>query len=148
MSDFTKITFLLGSGISNPSEMPDVKKITDALLEENRLKKHDESERSIPLYHPASSDFYPIKEEATRSFVILLKSFCDQHLVLRGMDTANYEDVYYLGKQIHDYVNGEYDNPALLPYFSELKLQISMLESSLNTKYNRNKTTRPCGHNR
>ena len=135
MLDWNDVTFLLGSGVSDPSGMPNVSQITEAIYEKNRLRAKDESKVGIDLYSPLSGMNYPILEEATKSFLVLMGTYCDQHLMLRGFGRANYEDLYYLGKQIVDFVDGEYDNPALLPFFHEIQTKLSFMEANLNQKH-------------
>jgi len=131
--DIDKCLFLLGSGISMPSGMPGIKKITNAVFAEgNPLFEEDQRRHSIPLDHPVSGIRYDDVERATRSMLLLLRSFCDQHHAMRGGAGANYEDIYYLAKQVFDYESREYDNSALFPFFTEFEQKLKTLENELN----------------
>lgn len=137
MINFDRVTFLLGSGISIPSGMPSVEDITDALHEKDHLRERDQRGLPIPIDHPGSPINSYFLREATDGILTLLKAHCDQHFVVRGLGRSNYEDIYYLGKQVLDFVEKEYDNPGLMSYFTELKEKLTMLEGSLNAKYSR-----------
>ena len=133
--DFNRTTFLLGSGISEPSKLPNVNKITKAVFKKGRLRESDQARSEVPLDHVLHPTPYELWECATVSFLTILKSHCDQHLAIKGLPSSNYEDMYYLGKQIVDFKNGNYDNPALLSFLTELDEKSKKLENNLNDEF-------------
>lgn len=61
----------------------------------------------------------------------------EQHMALQLKDASNYEDIYYLARQLLDALLGEYDNPALLPLLLELQAKVPMMVANLNSSYGR-----------
>lgn len=129
-----KITFLLGSGISIPSGYPATADITRRILGENWLYIRDQARSEVPI---ASSHggVYALKTEAIWGLIRVLRGYVDQHLALHGKPEANYEDIYYLTRQVLDGLRGEYDNPGLLPLMFELRAKISLMVDNLNAAY-------------
>lgn len=131
MIDFNKVTFLLGSGISIPSGMPSVEAITQAVL--------------TPFEYRLDGALFP--DATVSSFLHLIKSLCDQHLAIKGLSPANYEDIYYLCKQLVDFERGEYDNPALLPFLADVKAKSVELQKKVAHNLNTGLASRDLGKN-
>ncbi len=128
-------TFLLGSGISIPSGYPSTAEITRELLAKNWLFERDEARSPVPVLSQSFGGVYPLRVEAIMGLLRILKSHVDQHLALHGKDAANYEDIYYLARQLLDGLRGEYDNPGLLPLMFELRTKASLMVENLNSIY-------------
>ena len=57
---------------------------------------------------------------------------------------ANYEDLFYLAEQLSDEVLGQMENPAVYPFFTKLKADMSPLVEAANAENEvPNKTSYP-----
>src|SRR2546426_4693275 len=102
-----KMLLFLGSGVSLESGMPDVRKITTAILDG-------------PWHSASDSNFYPgfappnyfpeswVKRH--QDFLRLLKKHADEYFQMRRPQDVTYEDLFYLAQQVEDEVRGEIDN--------------------------------------
>lgn len=133
MNTISGVTFLLGSGVSIPSDYPSTAKITAELFSKNWLHDRDQSGYGIPLESPLMSQDYWPKVHATLRLLRLLRNHVDQHLALYGESEANYEDIYYLGQQLLDSLRGEYDNPGLLPWLLDLRAKLATVNSDIDS---------------
>jgi len=114
-----KIALFLGSGVSYSSGLPSTKRITDALL-------HDE-------WHSSSdSRFYPGPEPdpglrarnwapCLQRFLRLIYRQANRYYQRRMRPKANYEDLYYLARQIEEEENKGTDNPAIAPFLRKVR---------------------------
>ena len=64
----------------------------------------------------------------TRRFMNRLKSEVDRYYN-PDRHTTNYEDIHFLASQVHDALNGEYENPAVLALFEKLDCEPELLET-------------------
>ncbi len=108
---------LLGSGISLPSGLPPVETITEQILNGD-WHGHTDSNFYKGLLQPGQRDW---KVERQKKFLKCLKEHADQYQQHRRWNGANYEDLYYLVRQIEDEFLGEIDNPAIRPFVEALK---------------------------
>lgn len=131
--DLAKTTLLLGSGVSRPSNYPLTAEITNALLSKNWLFDRDQGRAPYPLH--TLDNNYALRIEAVWGIIRLLRDHVDQHLVLHARGEANYEDIYYLARQVLDGLRGEYDNPGLLPFLIELRTKVPLMVENLNAAY-------------
>lgn len=132
MSKLSSATVLLGSGTSIPSAYPSTATITAQLFSKNWLHQRDQRGYGIPLESPMIGREYWSKVGATLRLLRLLRNHVDQHLALYGENEASYEDIYYLGQQLLDSLQGEYDNPGLLPWLLDLRAKLATLDSDVD----------------
>lgn len=111
-----KVTFLLGSGISIPAELPSVGKLTNAILSGNGRQ-----------YRPLHED--EDHEQARRIHVFLdwLKAQAARRYAEIPGRRVNYEDLAYLAGQISDDIAHEYENPALQPFVRNALIDLGAL---------------------
>lgn len=120
------LMLFLGSGVSYPSGLPSVGKITNALLES-------------PWRFHTSQKYCPGHEHSAafrdRNWAIRLQPFLKcvkkhaEHCYRKIGTTqkANYEDIYYIVDQIADNESGEIINPAIESFIKEIKIEIKDL---------------------
>jgi hypothetical protein len=112
------ILFFLGSGVSYKTGLPDTKTITERLLNED-WHYHTDSNFYSGL-HPHENwrdeDITPL----TQKFLKYIKKFADSYLKERGIEKVNYEDIFYIVKQLHDELSFETDNPAIKFFIEHL----------------------------
>ncbi|MHA1337279.1 MAG: SIR2 family protein [Promethearchaeota archaeon] len=116
------VILFLGSGISFSTGLPNVIQITESLLND---KWFDHSDLTfVKGEHP--SEYFRSQNLVPRlqSFLKIIKEYIDNFLKKRYNVTSNYEDLFYICKQIHDHETGEIDNPALIPFIEYLYNQI------------------------
>lgn len=112
----------LGSGISFPSELPNVNQITVSLLNDEWFNHSDLT--FVRGEHP--SEYFRKQNFVPRLqlFLKILKEFSDSFYQKRNQNSASYEDLFYLCKQIDDHESGEVDNPGLIPFIDFLNSKI------------------------
>lgn len=135
--DPTSVTFLLGSGVSIPSSYPSTAEITSDLLKKNWLGTRDTARYPESPHWMSTSD-YSVRIAGVWGLIRLLRSHIEQHLALQAKGEANYEDIYYLGRQLLDSFRGEYDNPGLLPFLFDLRAKVEQMLGQLNANYEPN----------
>lgn len=118
----TSVLLFLGSGVSRPSGMDGVRELTNAVLSE-------------PLVFIGSDDFVPASAgltpmpgyervaAAAQGFLRVLKAYADRYYAVRNGQESNYEDIFYLARQISDDRLGEIDNPAVDGFIREVREQ-------------------------
>ena len=126
----TKIAFLLGSGVSIPAGMPTTDEITERVLSGGGIFSSGET------FTKHKSTY--IKEENVSQIVKLLhklKTEIEEYYKKHKfkLDT-NYEDLYYMTRQIYDSQAGEYDNPAVQPLVDKILPDIKSLLEKTNTR--------------
>jgi len=120
-----KLIIFLGSGVSFASELPDVKMITEKLL-------------NAPWFNHTDQNFYPGKHPSPyfekdnlvpriQDFLKILKAFADEYLINRRDTESTYEDLYFLCQQISDNEKFEIDNPAIKPFIDDLNMKTEHL---------------------
>lgn len=120
-----KILLFLGSGVSIPSGLPDTEKITDAVLNE------EWHSTSSLIFLPGPEPNPIFREEnwvlRIQPFLRILKSHADKYLISRKRPGANYEDLYYMARQINDEELGEIYNPIIGDFASKIRTEIRHL---------------------
>jgi hypothetical protein len=117
------IILFLGSGVSYETGLPDTKTITEELLNGDWFMHSDSN-----FYRGKSHNAYDAKFDITPKLQSLLKyiaEYSTDYLKNRRKNDVNYEDIFYLVKQIHNEAMHESDNPA-----------IKLFIEHLNNKYN------------
>src|SRR3990170_7564928 len=130
ISSPTKIVFLFGSGVSVPAGMPKFHEITERVLSGEGIFSSGET------FTKHKSTF--IKEENVPQivkFLHKLKTKIEEYYKKHKfkLDT-NYEDLYYMTRQIYDSQVGEYDNPAVQPLVDKILPDIKSLLERTNTR--------------
>ena len=115
-----KVLLFLGSGISYESGVPCVSKLTKQVLLGDWHKHTD------MVFYPNNKDEFVSR---LQSFLKILKKDADNYLIERGSrkDKTNYEDLFYLCRQIHDHERAEIINPAVCPYVERMLKETSHL---------------------
>lgn len=117
---------LLGSGVSIPSGLPDVKKITENILSDEYHMHTDST-----FYKGKGQSFSGGFEKAVRiqNFLKALKKEIGAN---NNLKRPNYEDLFYVCNQIHEHFLGELENPLIVPFLSEFKRKYSNLFETIN----------------
>ena len=117
-----KLMLFLGSGISFPSGLPSVDKITNSMLDDDWFDHSD-----LTFVRGEHTAEYFRKQNLVprlQSFLRILKEYSDSFYLKRKQNSANYEDLFYLCKQINDHESGEVVNPGLIPFIDLINTKI------------------------
>jgi hypothetical protein len=117
----SRIAFLFGSGISISAGMPPVDIITEKIL--TGIGVTHGTDEAYHLDESLNSSSWAPDEYVLRAlkFLSILKAEIDLYYQRhQDLNTANYEDLYYVASQIHDSELGEYDNPAVQPFIDKV----------------------------
>lgn len=146
-----KITFLLGSGISIPAGLPDVRQITRAVI----AGEHYSGEKlvidqngCVLIEQDFASRFcepyqsYEVQDGQKRlRRILILLAWLNTQAYLRYAELqereVNYEDLAYLACQISDDIFGEYENPALVPFIQKALIELHGLRLNGSHVWNR-----------
>ncbi|MDB6019239.1 MAG: hypothetical protein JWR19_3728 [Pedosphaera sp.] len=122
-----KLMLFLGSGVSKPSGLPCVGEITDALLNDPWVR------HTNGVFYPANGVTAGLKEitPTLQRFLKLLKSYADGYSALRNGQESNYEDLFYLARQLADDSRGTIYNPAILGFVNEVRARTEALVDQL-----------------
>lgn len=112
------VCFLLGSGISQPANLPSVEKITEEVLSTTKFFRSPEriyrrvslSDHSPELVHMQMPEM-----ERIGQLLRWLKGHAETRYAAVTPRQVNYEDLAYLAAQIRDDALDEYENPAIGP---------------------------------
>lgn len=115
-----KVLLFLGSGVSYNAGIPSVGKLTKQVLSGDWHKHTD------MVFYPNNKDEFVSR---IQSFLEILKTDADSYLLERWSrkDETNYEDLFYLCRQIYDHEMAEILNPAVWPYIEELRKKTMQL---------------------
>lgn len=104
-----KTTILLGAGASIDAGAASTGEITEAVLRECDFVKHTDS-----TFGPPGGTLLPGQRERVKAaleFLHLLNGYIEAYY--DGTSRAvNYEDLYYVARQVADSESWEYDNPV------------------------------------
>jgi NAD-dependent SIR2 family protein deacetylase len=126
-----KLLMLLGSGISLSSGIPDVKNITNSILEGDWWRYTGATGpycKGPSPQQPVCSGYQFVR--SAKRLMKVVKTYADQYLLLKRRSAANYEDIACLIQQIYDEEWGEIDNPAVSDFVCKVKsdYETSILE--------------------
>jgi len=121
---------LLGSGVSIPSGLPTVKKITESVLSDE-YHMHTDSTFYKGKGQSFSGDFE--KTVRIQGFLKTLKKEIDANNNLRE---SNYEDLFYVCNQIYEHSLGEFENPLIVPFLSEFQRKYATLFETITVMGN------------
>ena len=121
MSD--KIAFLLGAGSSQAAGFPSTRKLTEQIV-----SGHGVSRNGDGSYYIDADDKPPTALlRLVQSMVEQLRAEANPCYSSTAGKSANYEDIYYLARQVHDELSGETENPAIRLFVNALKDAMSPL---------------------
>ena len=122
-----KVAFVCGSGISVSAGLPSVTELTNRILSGRDFGCHTDG--NFYMQEPAAG----LEDDVARigRFLKILELRCDDfyrpcenqedfYTERFGKHETNYEDIYYLLKQIQDSEFMEYENPALGPFIESV----------------------------
>lgn len=120
-----KLMLFLGSGVSYESGLPRVEEMTKSVLNDGWHSHTDELFYPGPEPNPAfrSQNWVP----RIQPLLKLLKALTDGCFALKRGGGSNYEDIYYLARQLKDNESGEVENPAVQGFVQEIKGRIQNL---------------------
>ncbi|HTB62908.1 MAG TPA: SIR2 family protein [Opitutales bacterium] len=121
-----KVLILLGSGISLGSGLPNVRELTNDILNGSFIFSSDQK------FYPESFGILPsLGEERvaknTQRFLQLLKTYSDRYYAIRTGQESHYEDIYYLAKQLADDQTDNIQNPAIDGFIRDVREQAEPL---------------------
>jgi hypothetical protein len=120
-----KILLFTGAGTSIPSNLPSTKKIMELLLTGSWRGERDKiTDGWIFQPHDKSPKYPRDPTDNAQSFLKLIKSYADGYYALRTGRESNYEDLYYLARQICEDAVNTLENPAIGIFIDELKLRV------------------------
>ena len=105
-----KTAILLGAGSSLPAGYPSTRCLTNLVLSGKGVKGHDDG-----------------TARRVNCMVRWLHAEAECYFSARNWRPANYEDLFYLAKQVYDEVMGEMENPAVHPFIDKLRASMSPL---------------------
>jgi hypothetical protein len=124
-----KTTLILGSGVSYYSGIPGIGAITDSILTAENIGKHTDLNYYFEGYLGYTKQNYLQHHLTTCQNLIrlIIENIDNFYTHINFVHQTNYEDIYYVLRQINDSYYLEYENPAL----------IKLIEFLLNeTKFN------------
>lgn len=117
------IAYLFGAGISIPAGLPSTQEITETILQGRHERLGNISRHSNmryyfgePMYAHAGIDDH-ITPRVTQ-FCNLIQN--DLRKYYNSRYTVNYEDLFYIVKQLYDEITEEYDNPLSMYYLENI----------------------------
>lgn len=120
-----ELMLFLGSGVSYESGLARVGEITRSLLNDEWYSHTDEL-----FYHgPEPNPVFRSQNWVLRiqPFLKTLKSYADEYSTMKTGTDANYEDLYYLVRQLMDEYQGRVENPAILRFALEIRAKLKDL---------------------
>ena len=123
---------LLGAGSSLAAGYPSTQELTKRVLSGCGIQKGGDG--SYDLY---GDTIRPEKAQAVNCMVQKLYIEAESYYASFPERPANYEDIYYLAKQVWDEESGEMENPTVHPFVKKLKADIlPMLKELLKDETN------------
>ena len=113
-----KAILFLGSGVSYKTGLPDTYTITEQMLNGDWWRHSDSN-----FYRGKNNNEYFARFDITPKLQELLKyikNYSDEYLKDRRDNESNYEDIFYIVKQIHNEASHESDNPAIKLFIEHL----------------------------
>ena len=113
---------LLGAGSSVVAGFPSTQCLTDLVLSGHGVKRHTNASYQILGAEPPTGEALFANKTARRIHAHAECYFC-RYVGRR----TNYEDLFYLARQVLDDLEGEMENPAILQFIRELESEMSQL---------------------
>ena len=134
-----KPAILLGAGSSLPAEYPSTQCLTNLVLSGKGVKRHSDLTYYIDGTTPPTGVV-----RLANCMVRRLHAEAERYFSARNKRPANYEDLFYLAKQVHDDAMGQMENPAVYPFITKLRAEMSPLVEAENAENeDPNKTSYP-----
>lgn len=121
------VILFLGSGVSYKTGLPNTNIITEQLLNGDWWRHSDSN-----FYKGINRNEYFAKFDITpklQGILRYIKEYSDNYLKDRRVNESNYEDIYYLVKQIHNEASHESDNPGLKPFIEHLNSKFNFTDN-------------------
>jgi hypothetical protein len=110
-----KTSLLFGSGVSLYSGIPDLFRISDDLLNSNLYWKNDQIYIREGYFSFTKQNYLYCYSVRARRLIHLIKLEIDRfNEFVNNRHITNYEDIYYVIRQLDDCLKNEYENPAVL----------------------------------
>ena len=121
-----RVSFLLGSGISIPAEMPSLTTITERVLSGSGVVRHTDGRYYLG---GPDRDIMTGYVERCVEFLKILCSEIEKYYKSRPYHKSppNYEDLYYVAFQIYESEVGAHDNPVVQPFVDRILPDIKRL---------------------
>jgi SIR2-like domain len=110
-----RLVFLLGSGISRHAGYPNMAEITERVLSGSKIYRHTDSTFRLGSDPMAELGLAGGEVGEAVSLLRFFAVLADRH-AQGSRRQPNYEDLYYLARQLADYETRELDNPAIAPF--------------------------------
>ena len=123
-----KTAILLGAGSSLPARFPSTQCLTDLVLSGDGVERHSDGTYYLKGCAPPAGGTVGLANRMVRRLHAEAVRYCAAYLERR----PNYEDPFYLASQTSDEELGETENPAIDPFISELRAEISPLVAAAN----------------
>jgi hypothetical protein len=110
----------LGSGVSLPSRLPRVDELTREVLSGEWYKHTDQ------LFYSGRNPSF-IDADPTlviQRFLRFLKGLADSGFAKEGRAEANYEDLFFICKQLQEHEDGMGRNMSILPFLESMRLSL------------------------
>lgn len=108
--------FLFGSGISIPAGLPCMPQITDIVLTGKGIQRHTNGSYVFNLNSIPSHEYV----DRIVQFLNRLKTEIDDYFSRNNAPATNYEDIYFVVKQIHDSELRELENPVVQAFIDKI----------------------------
>ena len=115
-----RTAILLGAGSSVAAGLPSTQCLTDVVLSGYGVRRHTDESYLINGADPPTGEALFAKRVAVRIHSHAKRYFC-KYVGRR----TNYEDLFYIARQVSDELYGEIENPAILKFIGELETEIS-----------------------
>jgi hypothetical protein len=117
-----KKTLIIGSGVSYFSDIPGLSSITDSILTSGRIGKGTDTNYYFEGYWGYGiQDYLNGYVRSCQQLLNLIKNKIGRfYKLLEFEHQVNYEDIYYVLRQIQDSFHLEYENPATISLIEEL----------------------------
>lgn len=127
------ISFLFGSGVSYYSSIPSINEITDLVISGNNITR--ETDNHYYINKPVNYLNDEHNKEYIQNNVILIQQIISTiDTFYSHMDhnhSTNYEDIYFVIRQICDSYQFEYENPAIIDLIIKLKHKLNLTDEDL-----------------
>ncbi|RYD77729.1 MAG: hypothetical protein EOP84_15180, partial [Verrucomicrobiaceae bacterium] len=110
----------LGSGVSLPTQLPGVDELTRAVLSGEWHKHTDQLFYSGR--NPSVIDADPTL--VIQRFLRFLKGLADAGFAKEGRAEANYEDLFFICKQLQEHEDGMGRNVSILPFLESMRISL------------------------
>ncbi len=124
-----KTAILLGAGSSLPAGYPSTRCLTNRVLSGNGVKRHSDLTYYIDGTTPPTGVV-----RLANCMVRWLHAEAERYFSARNERPSNYEDLFYLAKQVSDEEKGQMENPAVYPFITKLRAEMSPLVETANAE--------------